>query len=113
MSTGGPPSGTHTGGKKEEEGLVSKIKDAIKPGSSSATRDNTQLPGGTAHESQDRGGGGVLNALKPGGDNMEGNSTLSAAREATQSMKSGASSNMPADSRGPRLGWAEGRERRG
>ena len=94
--------------QKEEEGLVSKIKDAIKPGSSSATRDNTQLPGGTAHESQDRGGGGVLNALKPGGDNMEGNSTLSAAREATQSMKSSASSNMPADSRGAKAGMGGG-----
>ncbi|KAK6844776.1 hypothetical protein PG995_014886 [Apiospora arundinis] len=85
MSTGGPPAGIHASSKKDDGGLVNKLKDAIKPGSSSAKKDNTTLPGNVAHESQDRGGGGgVLNALKPGSDNMEGNSgssTLDAARE--------------------------------
>jgi hypothetical protein len=103
MSTGGPPAGIHASSKKDDGGLVNKLKDAIKPGGSSAKKDNTTLPGNVAHESQDRGGGGVLNALKPGSDNMEGNSgssTLDAAREATQSMKSDASSNVPSDARG-------------
>ncbi|KAK8094922.1 hypothetical protein PG997_001607 [Apiospora hydei] len=78
MSTGGPPAGIHIGGNKGDRGLVSKLKDAIKPGSSSAKKDSTSLPGGAAHESQDRGGGGVLNALKPGTDNMEGRSSMPA-----------------------------------
>ncbi|KAK8076948.1 hypothetical protein PG996_003118 [Apiospora saccharicola] len=107
MSTGGPPAGTHPSGNKDDRGLVNKLKDAVKPGSSSAKKDSTQLPGGAAHESQDRGGGGVLNALKPGGDNMEGSSgssTLDAAREATQSMKSSGSNNMPSGGLGSKPG---------
>ncbi|KAK8038695.1 hypothetical protein PG993_007106 [Apiospora rasikravindrae] len=114
MSTGGPPAGIHTSGNKSDRGLVTKLKDAIKPGGSSSTShqdDSASLPGGAAHESQDRGGGGVLNALKPGSNNMEGSggsSTLDAAREATQSIKSGASNNMPADARGFKPGMPGG-----
>ncbi|KAK7921612.1 hypothetical protein PG985_009634 [Apiospora marii] len=111
MSTGGPPAGIPTSGNKDGRGLVDKLKDTIKPGSSNAKQDSTQLPGGAAHESQDRGGGGVLNALKPGGDNMEGSggsSTLDAAREATQSMKSGASNNMPSGVPGFQSGMGGG-----
>lgn len=137
MSTGGPPAGLHSGGnarpispaphpqqnlhtpltpshppQKADRGLVDKLKDAIQPGSGSAKRDGTQLPGDAAHESQDRGGGGVLNALKPGGDNREGSrgggSTLDAAREATQSMKGGAANNMPSGASGFKAGIGGG-----
>ncbi|KAK7947867.1 uncharacterized protein PG986_008753 [Apiospora aurea] len=101
MSTGGPPAGIHSGGHKGDRGLVTKLKDAIKPSSSSDKKDSPSLPGGLAHESEDRGGSGVLNLFKPGTDNTEGKSaTLDAARDATDSIKSGASSNMPADGRG-------------
>ncbi|KAK8087377.1 hypothetical protein PG994_002351 [Apiospora phragmitis] len=99
MSTGGPPAGVHTGGNKGDGGLMNKLKGAIKPSSSTAKSDGADLPGapgGAAHEDDDRGGSGILNALKPGTDNAEGNPTLDAAREATQSLKGDMSNSMPA-----------------